>query len=183
MKFRRTPPKGSKGETQLSIESELERWPVSGKRVRDGRYYSYDKGDRKDGELIENAIIYHPSINTFVQVTDRAISKVAYMPITTDQLNMFKRSTCYICFDVAREPPGDKEELTWDSFQTIYTDADPTYETPHEGNRYPIPKKEQDSSKLNSFGNSVDLIRCAEDSKERDVDHLLDLRTHLRDQL
>ena len=133
MKFRRIPPKGSEGETQLNIESELERWPVSGKG-RDGRYYSYDKGDRKDGELIENAIIYHPSINTFVQVTGRAIRKVAYMPITMDQLNIFKRFSCYICFDAAREPPGDKEELTWDSFQTIYTDTDPTYETPHEGN-------------------------------------------------
>ena len=100
-----------------------------------------------------------------------------------DELNMFKRFACYICFDAARAPPRDKEELAWDSFQTIYTDIDPTYETPHEGNRYPIPKKGQDSSNLNSFGNSADLIHRTEDPKERDVDHLLDLRTHLRDQL
>ena len=134
----------------------------------------------KDGELIENAIVYHPSTNIFVQVTGRAIRKVAHMPITMDQLIMFKRFSCYICIDAAREPPDDREELTWDSFQTVYTDADPTYETPHEGNRYPVPKKGQESSKLNSFGNSVDLIRRTEDSKERDVDHLLDVRTLLR---
>ena len=100
-----------------------------------------------------------------------------------DQLIMFKRFPCYICFDAVREPPDDREELTWDSFQTVYTDADPTYETPQEGGRYPIPNKGQGSSKLNSFGNSADLIRRTEDSEERDVDHLLDVRTRLQDQL
>ena len=129
IKSHRIPPKGSKGETQLNIESELEGWPMSG-IGQDGRYYSYDKGDRKDGELIENAIVYHPSTNIFVQVTGRAIRKVAHMLITMDQLIIFKRFSCYICFDAAREPPGDREELTWDSFQTVYTDTDPTYETP-----------------------------------------------------
>ena len=185
MELCRIPPKGSEGETQLNIESELGRWPLSG-IGRDGRYYSYDKGDRKDVELIGNAIVYHPSTKIFVRVTGvtgRAIRKVVHMPITMDQLIIFKRFPCYICFDAAREPPDDREELTWDSFQTVYTDADPTYETPQEGNRYPILNKGQGSSKLNSFGNLADLIRRTEDSEERDVDHLLDVRTRLQDQL
>ena len=38
-------------------------------------------------------------------------------------------------------------------------------------------------NKLNSFGNSADLIRRTGDSVKRDVDHLLDVRTRLQDQL
>ena len=104
--------------------------------------------------MIENAIIYHPSTSIFVQVTGRAIRKVVHMLITMDQLITFKRFSCYICFDAPRELPEGRvrEELTWDSFQTVYTDADPTYETPHEGNRYPIPERDKGVLNLTVLG-------------------------------
>ena len=175
---RRVPPKESDGETQLKVESELERWLVS-EIGRDGRYYGYKKGNHKEGELIENAIVYHFPAHTFVQVTGKEIRKVARMPITMDQLLIFNKFSCYTCFDAIREPPDNKEDLLWDSFQIVYAETDPTYETPYQVNRYPTLEKGQESYKLNSFGNLADLTRHPENFKEMDVEHLLDVRTHL----
>ena len=77
------------------------------------------------------------------------------------------------------------EDLVWDSFQTIHSETDLTYETPHYTIEDWSVSNSQGKPKVNSFGNSVELTKYLEEPRETetDVEHLLDTKTHLQEQL
>ncbi|MCG8625239.1 MAG: hypothetical protein MJE68_24980, partial [Proteobacteria bacterium] len=168
--------KGMREDQQRSIETELNDWPVA--RIGDdGKYYVYDKGNKV---LVDNSIIYHPPIKTFIYVSKGNLEKIAQMPIAMDQMIIFRTFARYICFDIVKKPLDDKEDLTWDSFQTVY--PNPMVEPPvlrlH---------SQSDSSKLksptNTFGNTVDVSRHNVEIGNKDVDRLLEEKAYLQDQL
>ena len=165
------------------IEAVVKQWTGSGTKS-DGRYYSYNSTEVESGQPIEKAIIYHPPARTFVRIEGNEVSKVARMPITKDQLIIFQRFPCFTCYDPLIES-SLKGDVLWDSLQTEYSDADPNYETPHQPmtSNGPTSDFKQRESKVNSFGNSVELDRDREPPRREDVDHLLDLKNKLRDQL
>ena len=170
-------------EELTKIEEKLRKWTGSGTKP-DSRHYSYDNVDLSNMKPNERAIIYHPPACTFVRVEGRNIRIIAHMPITMDQCIIFERFPCYSCYDPIMEFITS-EDLVWDSFQTIHSETDPTYETP----RYMIEdwsvSNSQGKPKVNSFGNSVELTKYLEEPRETetDVEHLLDTKTHLQEQL
>ena len=106
------------------------------------------------------------------------------MPISSDQLTIFKRFPCYSCYDPIRESTVS-DDLAWDSFQTIHSEVDPTYETPCYDAGGQLVRTIEEKPRTNSFGNSGDLTRYGDGPQEIEtsVEYLLDMKTHLQEQL
>ena len=112
----------------MYIEEKLRQWPGAG-TYTDGRYYSYRNQEVSSAKPLSDAIIFHPRTREFVRVKGHNASIVARMPITLDQLVIFKCFDCYSCYD----PVGENlisEDFTWDSFQLLHPESDPGCETP-----------------------------------------------------
>ena len=180
---RREPHSSGEREELKTIEMELGKW-TGASTLLDGKYYSYEKGDPSSMKPIERAIIYHPLGRVFVRVDGKNVRIVVHMPITLDQLTIFKRFPCYLCHDPIIESTVS-DDLAWDSFQTIHSEVDPTYETPHYDVGDQSVRTVEEKPKTNSFGKSVDLMRYRDGPKETEtsVEYLLDTKTHLQEQL
>ena len=180
---RREPRSSSEREELKTIEMELGKWTGAGTQV-DGKYYSSEKRDPSTMKPIERAIIYHPPSRVFVRVDGKNVRVIAHMPISSDQLTIFKRFPCYSCYDPIRESTVS-DDLAWDSFQTIHSEVDPTYETPRYDAGGQLVRTVEEKPRTNSFGNSVDLTRYGDGPQETEtsVEYLLDTKTHLQEQL
>ena len=89
-----------------------------------------------------------------------------------------------MCYDPITESIVN-DNLAWDSFQTIHSEVDPTYETPCYDVGDQLVRTVERKPKTNSFGNSVDLTKYRDGPKELEtsVEYLLDTKTRLQEQL
>ena len=164
-------------------ETEVGQW-TRASVLSNGKYYSHEGRDPKCMKLIETAIVYHPPSRTFVRVKDKKAGIIARMLITLDQLANFKTFPCYLYYDPIIES-NINDELAWDSFQTLHSEINPTYETPHHDVKDQVTETDEQEPKMNSFRNLVDLMKYTDRPKELElsVEHLLDTKTRLQEQL